>query len=116
MENTSANKLIKEIQDSIQKEFKPEYVVESLKKLREFALQEQNPVVVKSIRLAYEQIENNNTFISEIPNDEPIDEENQNFGSTAEESLDYFLSLLLDISNKHNIADLREYNRILQNN
>ncbi len=116
MENTSANKLIKEIQDSLQKEFNPEYVVESLKKLREFALLEQNPVVVKSIRLAYEQIENNNTFISEIPNDEPIDEENHNFGSTAEESLDYFLSLLLDISNKHNIADLREYNRILQNN
>ncbi len=115
VENSNAQKLIKQIQgEIISKGIDANTIIPELKKLREFALLEENPVVVKALRLAYEHIEKNNDFLIQIPSDEPVDENEINeFGSTNTESLNYLLSLMLDLENKHNILDLKDYNKLM---
>lgn len=116
VENSNAQKLIKQIQGEIVSNgIVADTIVPELKKLREFALLEENPVVVKALRLAYEHIEKNNDFLIEIPSDEPVDENEVNeFTSSNTESLNYLLSLMLDLENKHNIVDLKDYNNLMK--
>lgn len=119
MENPNAQKLINKIQlDLFKTGFDAETIIGDLKRLRELALDEQNPVLVKAIRLTYEHIEENNAFLIAIPDDEPIDEEVEATESETEkpvetdlESLEYLISLFSDLKNKNNISDLREYNK-----
>lgn len=90
-------------------------VVEDLKELRVFAKQQQNPLATKVLRLAYEYIEENDDFEIAIPDDEPIEDENGEIVSVAEEdvnpkeSLSYLVSLFKDLENKNNIIDLKVY-------
>lgn len=118
MENPNAQKLINKIQlDIFKKGFVAETLVNDLKKLREYALEEQNPVLVKALRLTYEHIEANNAFLVAIPDDEPMDgfegiSDNVTTTENNMESLDYLISLFLDLENKTNMADLREYNKL----
>ncbi|MTG98431.1 hypothetical protein NWE55_16295 [Myroides albus] len=122
MENANALKLIKQIQsDLIANGLVVESIVEDLKKLREFALLEEKPVLVKGLRLTYEHIENNQAFLIPIPSDEPIEEGEESTVEASKstektdlESLQYLLSLFKDVDNKHNLADLREYNSRFQ--
>lgn len=122
MENPSAQKLIKKIQvDLFKNGFVAETLITDLKKLREYALEEQVPVLVKAIRLTYEHLEANGAFLIPIPDDEPVDEETEliTYGNTVStennmESLEYLISLFTDLSNKNNMLDLREYNKALQ--
>lgn len=119
MENANAQKLIKKVQsDLITNGLIVEDIITDLKKLREYALLEEKPVLVKAIRLTYEHIQNHNAFLIEIPSDEPVDEleaivieANQ---TNDLESLNYILSLFKDADNKHNLVDLKEYNIKLQ--
>jgi len=120
VENPTAQKLIHKIQlDLFKNGFNTDSLVTDLKKLREYALEEQNPVLVKAIRLAYEHIEENGAFLIGIPDDEPLEGENENteINVSSEnnvESLEYLLSLFTDLKNKNNISDLREYNKAFQ--
>jgi len=122
VENPSAQKLIKKIQvDLFKNGFVAETLITDLKKLREYALEEQVPVLVKAIRLTYEHLEANGAFLIPIPDDEPVDEETEliTYGNTVStennmESLEYLISLFTDLSNKNNMLDLREYNKALQ--
>ena len=97
--------------------FIAETLIADLKKLREYSLEEQNPVLTKAIRLAYEHLEANGAFLVPIPDDEPVDEETEVVTDAAPanennaESLDYLLSLFSDLENKNNILDLKEYNK-----
>jgi hypothetical protein len=118
VENPSAQKLINKIQlDLFKKGFNAETLIADLKKLREYSLEEQNPVLTKAIRLTYEHLEANGAFLIPIPDDEPVDEETELVaGNTATtdnnlESLDYILSLFSDLSHKNNLLDLKEYNK-----
>lgn len=118
MENPSAQKLINKIQlDLFKKGFNAETLINDLKKLREYSLEEQNPVLTKAIRLTYEHLEANGAFLIAIPDDEPLDEETELVKGedvTSEnniESLEYLISLFSDLSHKNNLLDLREYNK-----
>ena len=121
MENPSAQKLINKIQlDLFKNGFNVETLIDDLKKLRTYAMDEQNPVAVKAIRLTYEHLEENNAFLIPIPDDEPIEEDEEDTATVTEstpesdnnlESLDYLLSLFTDLKNKNNMLDLREYNK-----
>lgn len=118
MENKYAQKLIEKIQKEIlQNKFDLNSIVSDLKKIREYSLEEQNPVVTKALRLAYEHLEKNEAFLIGIPDDEPINEENETEQNVSEEeennieSFEYFLSLLFDLSKKNNLLDLKEYNK-----
>ncbi|KAF2519315.1 hypothetical protein E0W68_06010 [Flavobacterium salilacus subsp. salilacus] len=120
MENPSAQKLIHKIQlDLFKNGFNIETLIEDLKKLRTYAMDEQNPIATKAIRLTYEHLEENGAFLIPIPEDEPLEDE-QGDGTSAEktmssennlESLDYLLSLFTDLKNKNNMLDLKEYNK-----
>lgn len=116
MENANAIKLIKLIQsDLVTNGLVVDQIVPNLKKLREYALLEEVPTLVKAIRLTYEHIENNNGFFIAIPNDEPIEELESTEDASVQvqndiESLQYLLSLFKDSTNKHNLSDLKEYN------
>ncbi|VXC03775.1 conserved hypothetical protein [Flavobacterium sp. 9AF] len=116
MENKYAQKLIEKIQKEVlQDKFNIESIISDLKKIREYSLEEQNPVVTKALRLAYEHLENNGAFLIGIPDDEPINEENKESQNVSEEndieSFEYFLSLLHDLSKKNNLLDIKEYNK-----
>lgn len=93
-------------------------IVEDLKELRNYAVEEDDPLLAKVIRLTYEHINTFGTFDIPIPEDEPVDEleenENSEEATTPEESLDYLLSLMADPTIKNNEMDLREYSRDLQ--
>lgn len=115
MENKYAVKLIEKIQKKLlQDEFNVEFIVDNLKQIREYSLEEKNPVVTKALRLAYEHIETHNAFLIAIPEDEPFDDEHitneNNNESNSIESFEYFLSLLTDLSKKNNILDIKAYN------
>ncbi|AXG74707.1 hypothetical protein DVK85_10890 [Flavobacterium arcticum] len=123
MENPSAQKLINKIQlDLFKNGFNPETLIEGLKKLRTYAMEEQNPVATKAIRLTYEHLEQNGAFLIAIPDDEPLEDEEEEGTETVKEesapksendieSLEYLLSLFTDLTNKNNMLDLREYNK-----
>ncbi|MFD2602836.1 MULTISPECIES: hypothetical protein [Flavobacterium] len=118
MENPSAQKLINKIQlDLFKKGFDAETLIADLKKLREYSLEEQNPVLTKALRLTYEHLEANGAFLIPIPDDEPVDEETElvtdavNGNENNLESLEYLISLFSDLTKKNNLLDLREYNK-----
>ena len=94
-------------------------IVEDLKQLRPYAIEEENPLLAKVIRLTFEHIAENDSFEIPIPEDEPLDDDDQEANKTSEvestpkESLDYLLSLMHDTTIKNNIIDLREYSNAL---
>jgi hypothetical protein len=115
MENRYALKLIEKIQkDLFKNKFDVESIVADLKKIREYSLEEQNPVVTKALRLAYEHLETNKAFLIGIPEDESEDENAEPTLIVSKEndleSFDYFMSLLSDLTKKNNLLDLKEYN------
>lgn len=97
--------------------FVAETLIDNLKKLREYSLEEQNPVLTKAIRLTYEHLEENGAFLIPIPDDEPIDDDTEVITDSKPsnenniESLEYLISLFTDLTNKNNILDLKEYNK-----
>jgi type IV secretory pathway ATPase VirB11/archaellum biosynthesis ATPase len=117
MENKQALLLLeKNLKDLNKKKFSVESIVTDLKKIREITLDLQNPVVTKSLRLAYEHLEIKNAFLIAIPADEPIDNDeivNEVTFSDANniESLTYYLSLFTDLNKKNNLLDIKEYNK-----
>lgn len=118
MKNPKAQKLLDKIQrDLMRNGLIINTVVEDLKTLRPYAVEEEDPLLAKVIRLTYEHIDTYQTFDIPIPDDEPLDENEEATASpdaNPEESLDYLLSLMSDTSIKNNEIDLREYSRALQ--
>ncbi len=118
MENKKAIKLVDKILENLDETgINTDVLVDDIKELRTYALEEQNPLVVKVLRYAYEHIEEHDSFLIPTPEDEPTDEED----STVEqdvvspvESLKYLLSLVKNLKNKGNISDLKEYRDLLQ--
>lgn len=120
MENPSAQKLINKVQvDLLKKGFNAETLIADLKKLREYSLEEGNPVLTKALRLTYEHLEENGAFLIPIPDDEPVEEGEEVISDRKAgnennlESLEYLLSLFGDLKNKNNILDLKEYNKAM---
>lgn len=114
LENKKAIKLIDKILVNLEKTgINTDVLIEDLKELRTYALEEQVPLVVKVLRYTYEHIEKNNSFLIPIPDDEPIDEDTEisNNEGTKDpvESLKYLVSLTKSLKNKTNISDLKEY-------
>ena len=118
LENKKAQKLIDKILSDLDRNgIIINTVVEDLKTLRPYALEEKVPLIVKVLRLAYEHLEENDSFNIPIPNDEPIEEEGESPEAAefdAKESLHYLISLLKDLDNKVNCADLRAYSIALK--
>lgn len=133
MTNRKAKKLLKNIITELnQNGLNADTLVDALKELRPFAVNENRPVVSKSIRLIYQHLETFDTFAIPIPGDEEIiDEEitgEEVVGeepdvtlaskisqeSTPTESLRYILSLIENEEHKRNKQEIREFNDALK--
>lgn len=117
MENKKAIKLIDKILKDIDKTgINTDKLIEDLKELRTYALEQQVPLVVKVLRLTYEHIQETESFMIPILDDEPIDEDGEvvaNDEVAPAESLKYVIALMKNLNNKGNIADLKEYRDLL---
>lgn len=124
MENPKAQKLLNKIQrDLMRNGIVTNTIIEDLKELRPFAVEENNPLLAKVIRLTFEHIEAYQTFDIPIPDDEPVEdvegvepsetEEPEDKPVDPQESLDYLLSLMAESKNKVNALELREFSNNL---
>jgi hypothetical protein len=116
LENPKAQKLLNKIQrDLMRNGIITNTIVEDLKELRPYAVDEKNPLLAKVIRLTYEHIETYQTFDIPIPEDEPLEgfEDKEAEEADPKESLDYLLSLMAESKNKLNALELREYSNNL---
>lgn len=123
LENIKAQKLLNKIQrDLMRNGIITNTIVEDLKELRKFVVEENIPLLAKVTRLTYEHIQENEDFLIAIPEDEPVElEEGEEETSmeeseevTGQESLEYMLSLMAEHDNKVNEIELREYVRALK--
>ncbi|WP_300438092.1 hypothetical protein [Christiangramia sp.] len=124
MENIKAQKLLNKIQrDLMRNGIITNTIVEDLKELRKLVIEENIPLLAKVTRLAYEHIDENDDFLIAIPDDEPLelDEEAEEDTEvvetedvTGQESLEYLLSLMAEHSNKVNEMELRDYVQALK--
>ncbi|PKG44252.1 hypothetical protein [Psychroflexus sp. MES1-P1E] len=121
MENKKATKLIESIvKDLESNQIITDDVVEMVKQLRPFAVEESLPVVAKTLRLVYEHIKENEVFAIPIPQDEPLtDEETGEEGEayeiiTGSDSLLYLINLIKKSENPANKIEIREYNRKME--
>lgn len=123
LKNPKAQKLIKKILNDLDHAgIITNTLVKDLQELRPFAVEENEPVIAKAIRLTYEHVESFQTFAIPIPQDDPIEDlevdfEMENSENELEsdpvESLSYLISLMKDADNRLNMEEIREYNEAL---
>lgn len=126
MENIKAQKLLNKIQrDLMRNGIITNTIVEDLKELRKLVVEENIPLLAKVTRLTYEHIAENDDFLIAIPDDEPVELDENGEPIEVEdsepaeeiigqESLEYMLSLMAEHSNKLNEDELREYVKALK--
>lgn len=110
MQSPDANKLIEKIKGILAKGFDTDKVVKHLKDLRPFALEEQDPLVTKVIRLSYEHIEAHEAF--PFMAGFAVDDEGEEIPAEPGEDKDnllYLLDLLLKSDNKYNREEIKEF-------
>ena len=124
MENTKAIKLIDKILVDLDNTgINTDTLIDDIKVLRTYAIEEEAPLVVKVLRYTYEHIEENDSFLipmleddDEMLTDEDEDdviEEPVAVELNPVESLKYVISLTRNLKNKTNIADLKSYKELL---
>ncbi|MEJ6505074.1 MAG: hypothetical protein QNK70_07030 [Crocinitomicaceae bacterium] len=89
-------------------------LIETLKELRVVALQEQDPLVVKTLRLTYEFLDENKSFNVQAQYEE--DDEGNEYPLEIEdkENLVYLLTLLKDAEHKINREEIKDYRTVLK--
>lgn len=124
LKNTKAQALIKKILDDLEHVgIITNTLVNDLKELRPYAVEEKEPVIAKAIRLTFEHIETYETFHIPIPEDEPIEDlevdfelhetETETIQSTPKENLIYLVTLMKDADNRRNMQEIREFNEAM---
>jgi hypothetical protein len=137
MQSTTGIKKLEAIIEDVNKNgIIAENMVEQLNELREIAKVEQDPLVVKTLRLVYNYIEDEGHFdlnllaeeeIEELEEEEEIiaeageeeeEEEEVNFETVEDfeerrENFIYFLNLFLDSQNEYNRVELRKIRTFL---
>ena len=125
MQNLEAQKLINKMQRYVIKSgVQPEKLIEDLKALRPYAIEEEDPLLTKVIRMTYEHLEQNGMFDIPIPEDEEVvegEEEDEEVepapkperppmdDAQRQESLEYLLEVMTRNQQKVNRLDLTEY-------
>jgi primosomal protein N' len=115
MKTAIANKKLEAIIAKVEKEgvlYKG--VVEDLKELREQALKEQDPLVVKVLRLSYEYLVDRESFDVQAQFEE--DEEGNEYPLEIEdqENFLYLLNLLKNADHKINREEIKDYRSSLK--
>lgn len=122
MKSLDGRKLINKMQKAlIKKGIESESLIKDLKKLRPYAIEEEDPTLTRVIRMTYEHLESNGTFdIPMLPEEDPenegefIAQELEEGADENVESLNYLLSIMLDRENKFNREELIAYRDLLK--
>ncbi|MBM3916655.1 MAG: hypothetical protein FJ349_03465 [Sphingomonadales bacterium] len=115
MKTLRANQKLEQIIANVEKKgLEAPRLIEDLKELREMALLEQDPLVVKVLRLTYEFIQENECFDVEAQYEE--DEEGNEYPIEIDdnENLLYFLNLLKNADHKINREEIKDYRAALK--
>ncbi len=115
MKTLRANQKLEQIIEIVEKKgIAAPSLVADLKELREMALLEQDPLVVKVLRLTYEFITENECFDVEAQYEE--DEEGNEYPIEIEdqENLLYLLNLLKNAEHKINREEIKDYRSALK--
>ncbi|MEN9304222.1 MAG: hypothetical protein RL264_2651 [Bacteroidota bacterium] len=115
MKTGIANKKLDAIIEKVEKHgLTAPNLVEDLKDLRQNALLEQDPLVVKVLRLTYEFLDENNAFDIQAQFDE--DEDGNEFPVEIDdtENLLYLLNLLKNSDHKINRDEIKDYRTALK--
>jgi len=115
MKTLRANQKLEQIIANVEKKgLEAPKLIEDLKELREMALLEQDPLVVKSLRLTYEFLQENDCFDVEAQYEE--DEEGNEYPIEIDdkENLLYFLNLLKNADHKINREEIKDYRSALK--
>ena len=115
MKTLRANQKLEQIIETVEKKgITAPSLVDDLKELREMALLEQDPLVVKVLRLTYEFITENECFDVEAQYEE--DEEGNEYPIEIEDqdNLLYLLNLLKNADHKINREEIKDYRSALK--
>jgi len=115
MKIAAANKQLDVIIAKVEKEgILATGLIDDLKELRELALKEQDPLVVKVLRLTYEYLEDRNAFNVQGQFEE--DEEGSEYPVEIEDkdNLLYLLDLLKKADHKINREEIKDYRTALK--
>lgn len=115
MKTAIANKKLETIISKVEKEgVAYKGLIDDLKELREQALKEQDPLVVKVLRLTYEFLQDRNAFDVQAQYEE--DEEGNEYPLEIDdkENLLYLLDLLKNAEHKINREEIKDYRTALK--
>ena len=115
MKTLRANQKLEQIIADVEKKgLEAPKLIDDLKELREMALLEQDPLVVKSLRLTYEFLQENECFDVEAQYEE--DEEGNEYPIEIEDKDNflYFLNLLKNAEHKINREEIKDYRSALK--
>ncbi len=105
MQTEKANTIIEKAIKSVEKDgIVAGKLIPLLQEAREFALKEEDPLLTRALRLAWQHLESNDHFAIDLAED--IEDETENFI--------YFLSLCVKCENEINRTELREMTNNMQ--
>lgn len=115
MRIAEANKKLESIIKKVEKDGTgAKNLVEDLKELRVYALEEQDPLVTKVLRLTYEYLTENNAFDVQAQYEEDEEENEYPIEIEDKENLLYLLNLLLRSDHKVNREEIKDYRSALK--
>lgn len=118
MVTENGNKALDQLIADIEKNgIQPEKNIEAIQKIREYALKENDPLVTRALRMAWQHLEANESFsLNYLREAEEIEEgeEPEYENATPEENLLYLLSLCRKSENTYNRDELRAMTNRLQ--
>ena len=121
MKTEKGNKILSDLVAKIEKDFDIELITEELKKAREIALAEEDPLLVRICRQIPEYLAENETFDYTVEKEYSEDEEGEEVEEIKEpgtntENLVYLLNLIKGSENKFNREEIKEMRTWLKEN
>ncbi len=107
MNNPKAKELLKKVIADVENGASVESIGEQLMAIREIALQLEDPLVVKTLRILKEKLEEDESLDFDIELEIP--EEDLEEYEEPENHLTYLLNLLIDSDNKYNREEIKWY-------
>lgn len=111
MISPKAKEQILKVVDSIEKGAEVEAVATELLEIRKVALELEDPLMVKTLRLIAEKLKEDESFEFDIEIEVPEDDEEEY--EAPENHLTYLLSLMADSDNKYNREEIKWYRTAL---
>lgn len=107
MNSPKAKELLKKVVEEVENDGAVESVCEQLLAIREIALELEDPLVVKTLRILKEKLNEDESLDFDIELEIP--EEDLEEYEEPENHLTYLLNLLIDSDNKYNREEIKWY-------